>query len=375
MTVVTSRLRASSPLRSSPRRSLALLFASTVCALAPTARAQDPKPDAPASSGRPVTVLVTAAVGDAGVADAEVTVLYWEDLKKDWGEMKITPIFSDWDEAREKYGHTYKTDYGGTVIVPRPTTKAYVTIRVPGQFGFSQLDSTDSSPFLMKLEVDQVLPIKVVDSQGRPVQGLCVGANMPVIRKLKDRLDQEKVVWLVSGFTGPDGVATLRNLQWWRTPPFKELREDPTPYQAEVAPLFVDRFFVNFDPDSPPATPLEIKVPDTGRVVVPVPQGVRSYARIRAALPGIEPEKRAWPLKIPYRKEGVDGVATFPHIQVGVDVEYEVWWSGLGAPRHGRAKGPTKAGEEVVLPRLDSFDDKAGKAAEAGKKADAKAPH
>ena len=64
---------------------------------APAARAQSAPP--PADTGRPITILVTAAVGDGGVKDAEVIVLYWEDLKKDWGEMRITPIFSDWDEA------------------------------------------------------------------------------------------------------------------------------------------------------------------------------------------------------------------------------------------------------------------------------------
>lgn len=334
--------------------------AAALGALAPALRAQDAPP--PKDTGRPVTILVTAAVGDGGVKDAEVIVLYWEDLKKDWGEMHITPIFSDWDEARVKHGHKFTTDFGGTCIVPRPATRAYVTVRIPGQFGFSQLDNIDTSPFLMKLEVDQALPVQVVDKQGRPVEGMVVGANMPVVRKVKDRLDEDKVVWLCSGVTGSDGVVWLRNMQWWRTPPFKELREDPTPYQVEVAPLFKQRVFQRFDPDHPPSSPIKLVVPDTGRVVVPLPAGQRSYARLRAGLPGVEIDKRPWPLKVPYRNETTDGRAVFPHIELGVDVEYEVWWSGLAAPRRGKAKGPSKPGEEVTVPRLDSFDERGGPA-------------
>ncbi|MBK7874697.1 MAG: hypothetical protein IPJ77_02930 [Planctomycetes bacterium] len=317
----------------------------------------------PADTGRPITILVTAAVGDGGVKDAEVIVLYWEDLKKDWGEMKITPLFSDWDEARQKHGHKFTTDYGGTCIVPRPATKAYVTVRIPGQFGFSQLDSTDVSPFLMKLEVDQAIAVQVVDPQGNPVQGIAVGANMPVVRTIKDRLDEDKVVWLVNGITGSDGVAWLRNLQWWREPPFKELRENPTYYQLEVASLFKQRVFAKFDPDRVPSSPVRLVVPATGRVVVPLPTGQRAYARLRAALPGTDFDKRPWPLKVPYRNEGTDGRAVFPHVELGVEVEYEVWWSGLAAPRRGKAKGPTKPGEEVTLPRLDSFEDPNAKGA------------
>jgi hypothetical protein len=323
------------------------------------ARGQDDKPkdSLPESAGRPITILVTAAVGDGGVKDAEVIVLYWEDLKKDWGEMRITPIFSDWDEARADHGHKFTTDFGGMCIVPRPTSRAYVTVRIPGQFGFSQLDSTDASPFLMKLEVDESLPVKVVDKSGKPVEGICVGANMPVVRKISNRLEEDKVVWLVSGLTGSDGVTHLRNMQWWRTPPFKELRENPTPYQVEVAPLFKDRVFARFDPDAPPTAPIQLVVPETGRVVVPLPSGQRAYARIRAALPGTDWDKRPWPLKVPYRNESTTGSATFPHVELGCEIEYEVWWSGLQAPRRGKAKGPTKPGEEVVLPRLDTFEE------------------
>lgn len=344
------------------RRFATELFPRALAVLVPfatalPARAQEPAP-APAPDTRPITILVTAAVGDGGVKDAEVIVLYWEDLKKDWGEMRITPIFSDWDEARVKHGHKFTTDFGGTCIVPRPATRAYVTVRIPGQFGFSQLDNIDSSPFLMKLEVDEAIAVQVVDEQGRPVAGVPVGANMPTVRKINDRLDEDKVVWLCNGFTGNDGVAWLRNMQWWRTPPFKELREEPTPYQVEVASLFKKRVFQRFDPDHPPSAPIKLVVPATGRVIVPLPAGQRSYARIRAALPGVDVEKRPWPLKVPYRNETSDGSAVFPHVELGVEVEYEVWWSGLAAPRRGKAKGPTKAGEEVTLPRLDTFDEK-----------------
>ena len=48
--------------------------------------------------------------------------------------------------------------------------------------------------------------------------------------------------------------------------------------------------------------------------------------------------------------------------ELGGEIEYEVWWSGLAAPRRARAKGPTKPGEEVTVPRLDSFDDASKKA-------------
>lgn len=338
------------------------LLASAVALFAASRAALAQSAPPPQDTGRPITILVTAAVGDGGVKDAEVIVLYWEDLKKDWGEMKITPIFSDWDEARVKHGHKFTTDFGGTVIVPRPASRAYVTVRVPGQFGFSQLDSTDSSPFLMKLEVDEAISVRVVDTKGNPVAGMSVGANMPVVRTIKDRLDEDKVVWLVNGFTDNDGVAWLRNMQWWREPPFKELRENPTPYQVETGPFFQKRVFARFDPDHPPTAPIQLVVPATGRVIVPLPAGQRAYARLRAGVPGTDFDKRPWPLKVPYRNETTEGQAVFPHVELGGEIEYEVWWSGLAAPRRARAKGPTKPGEEVTVPRLDSFDDASKKA-------------
>lgn len=336
----------------------ALAFAQDIDKTDPT------KQGAPSlGTGRPVTVLVTAAIGDAGIKDAQVDVLDYDLLKKEWGEMHITPLFSDWEEMYQRKGLHFTTDFGGTTIIPRPANRCFIAVRIPGQFGFSEMYASEPSPFLMKLEVDQVLHVQVVDKQGQPVQGICVGANMPNVRQIKDRLDEDKVIWLASGFTGADGVAHLEHMQWWKDPHFKELRDNPMPYQAEVGPYFVERYFTTFDPEKDQQPRVKLTIPDTGRVVVPLPPGVKSYARLRAHLPKTDFDKRSWPLKVPYRNESTEGQAVFPRVGLGIEFDYEVWWSGLAAPRRGSAKGPTKPGEEVVFPRLDSFAEDAKKPA------------
>jgi len=313
-----------------------------------------PKPEA-RPAGRPVTVIVTAAVGDAGVKDAEVIVIDYVDLKKDWGDMKITPLFSDWEEMRRRHGKRYVTDYGGTIVMPRPAERCYITVRVPGQFGFSEFLNHESSPFLMKLEPDEEIPVLVVDAQGQPVAGVHVGVSMPTVRVVKDRYDEEKEVWLVDGVTGSDGIAHLVNMQWWREPPFKELRENPTEPRVSIAPTFPDLIRAKVDFDRPPTSPVRLVLPPSGKIVVPLPKDRLAYARVRAHVKGLDPEKRAWPLKVPYRVETLEGIARFEQVALNCEFDYEVWWSGLAAPRKGTAKGPTKLGEEVTFPRLDTF--------------------
>lgn len=329
--------------------------AAAIAAFAPRASAVQGETPAP---GRPVTVLLLAAVGDGGVPNAEVTVLTREQLKAEWGEMKITPLFSDWEDLFRRVGLKQTTDFGGTVIIPKPIDRSYIRASIAGQFAFSEINSTEGSPFLLKLEVDEELQVLCVDAAGKPVKGMHVGVTVPFVKEIKEPLDNEKELWLVDGVTGDDGIAHLEHMQWWAEASLKEARENIANARVAVTPIFPEFIRTKVNLEDPPKTPIKVVVPPTGRVIVPVPKNMLTYARVRVSIPGVDKEKRPWPLKVPYRVDGRDtGVAVFEHVALNAEIEYEVWWQGLGAPRRGVAKGPKTAGEEVTLPRLDSFDD------------------
>jgi hypothetical protein len=245
------------------------------------------------------------------------------------GRHEDHPALLRLEELRQRVGAKYTTDFGGTVIIPRPAERCYITVRIPGQFGFSEMYASEPSPFLMKLEVDQILDVQVVDAAGRPVSGLHVGVSMPNVRQVKDRLDEDKEIWLIEGATGPDGIAHLEHMQWWKVPPFKELRENPTQPRVGTAPVFAQLIRANVDLEKAVQPAIRLTVPPTGRVIVPLPRDMKAYARVRAALPGMDIEKRPWPLKVPYRVETHDGQAVFAHVGLGLDIDYEVWWQGL----------------------------------------------
>ena len=248
--------------------------------------------------------------------------------------------------------------FGGTVIIPKPIDRSYIRASVPGQFAFSEINSTEGSPFLLKLEEDQQLQVLCVDAGGKPVKGMHVGVTVPFVKEIKEPLDTEKELWLIDGVTGDDGIAHLEHMQWWADAPLKEARENLANARVAVTPIFPEFIRTKVNLEDPPKTPIKLVVPPTGRVIVPVPKNMLTYARVRVSIPGVDREKRAWPLKVPYRVDGRDtGVAVFEHVALNAEIEYEVWWQGLGAPRRGVAKGPKTAGEEITLPRLDSFED------------------
>lgn len=315
-----------------------------------------------APSRRPVTVLVVEPVGDRGIPNCQVDMLDYSVLEVEWGKLKIDPTFHDWRDLFASKGQHYTTNEFGTMIVPRPVEKCYFMASAPGLWCFFQMDSTDTSPYILRMEKDQELQVRVVDDQGAPVSDVQVGVTLALVPVVKAPIDDEKELWLTLAETGADGIAHLphlqqwRQLQWWREHPDTEL--DGARRVTFGIPLEKQKK-LEIDVWNPPKDPVKVVIPPTGRVIVPLPTGVRSYARVRTAWPNTDATTlRPWPTRVPYRVESPDGKAVFKRVGLNLELEYEVWWDGLSNPMRARAAGPTKPGEEVVLPPLHLADEK-----------------
>lgn len=212
----------------------------------------------------------------------------------------------------------------------------------PGKW--AELDTEAPGPVTLRLEPDFTLAVPVRDDRGRPAGEVPVALFM-LAPEGRDRagdgaLEPFGPIHAVVVSSRADGVARFPHAQRLvqGSSQFSCRVEVALPLAAPVG-IAIDRQRLG-EPTAP------LVLPPTGALRIECPGLDARSARIRR--PRLGAHAGVWFSTDPWRVPAIDGVAEFPRVGVGAPIEYEVA-SGDVPPLKGHLKGPSAAGETVVL--------------------------
>jgi protocatechuate 3,4-dioxygenase beta subunit len=262
-------------------------------------------------------------------------------------------VWNDRVTDRELYMHAHGTkllaDGAGELRLPALERPLAAVARDGDQYGERILYATSPEPIRLEISPDVSLRIQVVDETGQPVPGVNVGLRrrVPVVRgDLGGSLTPVSASALTQS---PDGFATLVHFHQ-RSPDFLEAGSwGIAAVDAPLAPTVQ----AEFDPRDPPAEPLQLVLPPTGRLVVLVQdaQGRPLPDNWVQVTPIVSESAEAGRDALGLRADTVSrrGRAEFPHVGLGLALQIESQPSTEWPRQEIRCAGPRTAGEEVVV--------------------------
>lgn len=224
--------------------------------------------------------------------------------------------------------------------------------------GSRRITPSDTQPVRLVLKPDSVVRIQVVDEQGRP------RAGVPVCLALHKQSPYSETNCTPTLWTsGPDGIAKAHRIQ----DVLKSLGYRPGAqmrFSAHLALPLAAPVEAVIDPDSLPVDPVQLVLPPTGSVRFELLERSAEKGEIVLALLGLR-EDPFWSSRFTYPYPGgyylfpaperfQDGVARFPHVGLGLELQARVVRSSAtgcreGAPLKQTGPGPAAPGQEVVF--------------------------
>lgn len=214
-------------------------------------------------------VRVVDADTKAPVAGAEVRWSTWQAGQRILAlpERDRQPYIHDQELTAEHFGWSTLADSEGKARIAGNKDGATLFARSAGRYGIAQIGGVIDVPkdgWVLELERDLTLRVRVLDALGRPAVGTYVGIRMfdpdgkPVPQQ--GRIAPQPA-------QSPDAVVEFRHLQRWYRSGMSRQR-DMAIASWWIAPQFpgADHPGVAFDADNPPAEPVELRLPATGRV-------------------------------------------------------------------------------------------------------------
>lgn len=259
----------------------------------------------------------------------------------------------DFEKLFLEMGITYRSDAKGEVMIPDPTGDLLIAGRTPTHFNFAFDIDDDPEEYILRLNPTELLAVKVIDEEGRPVKGAPVS-----LRMRNNGFSQD----LIQAHSGADGIANLKIFDLIKM----ELSDDDvavallaltdTPIEADVKLREL------------PEEPLVLTMPRLGMVEVRVFDDTGALVKdsyiVDLALIEDEEFQQQEDTELNYWREARphivgptrDGIAVFPLVQPGTKLR-AVAVSRDGEKRaHVDAHGPARIGEKVsisVAPELD----------------------
>lgn len=296
----------------------------------------------PAPGEESLLVEVVAEADDSPVADCTVYAVEMADVdRRDATRL----LFGAQDVLAVLRGiaRHYRTDRDGLVRIPKPKTPLVLAGEAPGLFRMQMLPQAPGlDRITLALQPERVVEALALDAAGQPQEGVPV-----VVRLVQGRFS----IPVARTDTDRQGLAALRNFQSLTS---MVLPEKATWEVAVAAPLPED-VAAPFDPDHPPAEPLVLHLPPTGRVVVevrdaggkPAPDGTPVVLQ-----PVSEEEEPRFPdvpgpgqASAPTR----GGRAVFPVVGTGLELVASANLQDYPEPIHTRAQGPAHPRAEVRI--------------------------
>ncbi len=242
------------------------------------------------------------------------------------------------DELLTRFGRRYRANDEGRLKVPHVVQGGMIAGQTEGLWAMQPV-SGDETEIVVELEPDPALVVRVVDAEGRPVEGA------PVALRQKRRWGTYD---FLSTPTGADGTVTLMHV----ANILKQVSEDPV--FVALAILLEEPVERELDRKSFPAETIEFVLPPTGSLAVravdqqgePVPlSGVAAISFASdggSRTPGLGGADTA---QVPLK----EGRAWFPYVGLGERLGIQLGTADGREPVDQAADGPTRPGESVSV--------------------------
>ena len=304
-----------------------LLSAATLCLVAFPCRASNATQDADGS----IRVQVVNGVNQQPAAGARVSWVGQEEALSLWRSTPLPVQASDWHEFHRRLGREGVTDAQGWVTLAVDAKVTHLQASLGEMFGVQVVPEGQETVHL-ELEPDRSAAVRVVDGQGSPRQGVDVGARM------------------VFDVGGRDTSSMPSMFRWWdRTDEHGIARIEHVQLAGETPLEFVFGFpesqgaGARFEPLAPPSDPLELVLPDTGRITIELPSEEDAWARLRLASDRFRGNRR------PGVHLAEEGEVVFEHVGLGLDLDVEAGWKGLDTPQTMRIPALVAPAQEVSV--------------------------
>lgn len=294
-------------------------------------------------------VLVVDAVTQQPIANAEVT---WTTSAsnaqvQDLPEKERQPLYSDRELVARRFGWTTHSNASGIARVAGDANGAQVFGYAEGHFATGYVGGQRTPPtggWRLELKLDQTLRVQVLDAAGQTAAGVTVKIRM----YQPDATEKPNWGWVQPQTTAaPDGIAEFRHIQTWLANQGQKKREfEITSWRASINIPGLDDAGIEFDQTNPPAEPIVLHMPATGRLTARLLHVGQPLTRSVAfsAYRGEAGDTNQWNTA-PQVPVDEDGWARFPHVALGGSLNV------LARAGHGTidqsVEAPTSIGQEV----------------------------
>jgi hypothetical protein len=292
-----------------------------------------------APGGEALELAVVDAAG-AAVPSAEVWVL--SDAGP--GDVNVFGRLDQVDALMTERGVRREADTAGRLKISAPSQAPTLVLASRGRlWGTEQIDPDDEGPIQVELELDATLRARVIDSRDRPLAGV----EIELVQKTEHWSNSMRTAETL----GAEGVATFRHAQ-------RTVRErGGGSWYMGVSAMLETPVEAALEPGALPTEVVTLALPAVGAVEVRVfDDDWSEFAGEATAALGIvrEGEPRHISPFSEIRRPRVEhkvvnGVATFPHVALGHELEVLVRRGGSRVPTYAYGRGPAVAGEQRSL--------------------------
>lgn len=302
-------------------------------------------------------VRVLDGASGAPVADAEVVWLFVPGGMLPWEQLRRLPpddaerLAQDREAATRAFGHAVRSDADGWVRVAVPPDGTRLHARAPGRYGTLLVAPASLPPpggHRLLLLPDHELVVRVRAADGSPA----IGVPLRLVRDdWPEPTSGSPIRYRCVRTTAPDGVARFDHLQDRCTPTAADTTQR---WRVRVELPLLTGVSAAFAAAAPPATPLELQLPPTGRVLARTHCVGRRADHVDTILlfpddpDALRSENRA-----AWRTSEPDGWVTFRHVPLGQRFVARASFAGwLEQP----FAGPVAAGETVRVEFAEPAD-------------------
>ncbi len=284
---------------------------------APVAENTSEQPPIPADATW-LEVLVVDKATQQPVAGADAR---WTD-ETQWALVQKLPpaerqaLYREGDGMAERFGWRGRSDKDGKLRITLGKNGTNVIAREGGRYGaghFLREAETPPEGHRLLLGPDTTLRVRVLDHAGRAAAGVPLSLlNVEADGKVPAQYHAERT-------TGEDGLATFRHVQarqvvQWGPAKGKAVAQWAVRvaiHQLDVAPVLVDA-------QAPPAEPVEVKLPPTGRLAVRMTFEGRPLLSLEQLSIHCGPKEDHMALNAAWSQPlDADGVARFGYVPLG----------------------------------------------------------